>query len=127
MANRKVDIRPGVSVLAVLRHLNYKPWYAVGEFVDNSVESFTRHRKALEEIHGERLKLRVHVDIGTASPASISIRDNGAGIFEKDYSRAFRPAALPPDRSRLSRVRYGHEERRVLVRATMERAHVGLG
>ena len=41
---KKVDIRPGVSVLAVLRHLNYRPWFALSEFVDNAVQSFSQNR-----------------------------------------------------------------------------------
>jgi len=89
-------------VLAVLRHLNYKPWFALGEFVDNAVESFIKHRKALEKTDGKGLKLRVDIDIETTSPARISIKDNAAGIAEDDYARAFRPAAIPPDRSGLS-------------------------
>ena len=99
---RTVDIRPGVSVLAVLRHLNYKPWYALGEFVDNAVESFVKHREELEKAHGKHLKLQVDIDIETATPPRISIRDNAAGIFESEYGRAFRPAAIPPDRSGLA-------------------------
>ena len=102
MADKTVDIQPGVSVLAVLRYLNYRPWYALGEFVDNAVESFVKHREALEKAHGGPLKLRVNIDIDTASPARISIRDNAAGIFESEYGRAFRPAAIPPDRSGLA-------------------------
>ena len=101
-AVKTIDIRPGVSVLAVLRHLNYKPWYALGEFVDNAVESFSTHRSQLEKIHGKDLKLRVDIDIDTASPARISIRDNAAGIFESEYGRAFRPAAIPPDTTGLA-------------------------
>jgi hypothetical protein len=99
---KKVDIRPGVSVLAVLRHLNYRPWFALGEFVDNAVGSFIKHRDALEKIDGKSLKLRVDIDIDTNAPARISIRDNAAGIFESEYVRAFRPAAIPPDRSGLA-------------------------
>ena len=102
MDGRKVDIRPGVSVLAVLRHLNYRPWFALGEFVDNAVESFVRHRKALEELHGPEYRLLVEIDIDSAAPARISVRDNAAGIFESQYGRAFRPAAIPPDRSGLA-------------------------
>ena len=101
-AIKKVDIRPGVSVLAVLRHLNYRPWFALGEFVDNAVESFGKHRCKLEKTDGKDIKLRVDIDIDTASPARISIRDNAAGIFESEYARAFRPAAIPPDRSGLA-------------------------
>lgn len=102
LAVKKVDIRPGVSVLSVLRHLNYRPWYALGEFVDNAVQSFNEHRPALQEIEGDDFKLRVDINIDTASPPRISIRDNAAGIFESEYSRAFRPAAIPPDRTGLA-------------------------
>ena len=98
----KVDITPGVSMLAVLRHLNYKPWYALGEFVDNAVDSFVRHRNELKAIHGESVKLIVSIDIDTALPARILIRDNAAGIFANEYERAFRPAAIPPERTGLS-------------------------
>src|SRR5258708_28287335 len=89
-------------MLAVLRHLNYRPWFALGEFVDNAVESFAKHRQALEGVEGKGLRLRVDIDISTASPARISIRDNAAGILESEYARAFRPASIPPDRSGLA-------------------------
>ena len=89
-------------MLAVLRHLNYRPWYALGEFVDNAVESFVKHRDHLEKIRSAELKLRVDIDIDISSPARISIRDNAAGIFESEYGRAFRPAAIPPDRTGLA-------------------------
>jgi hypothetical protein len=36
----RVSIRPGVGILSVLRHLNYKPWFALAEFVDNAVQSY---------------------------------------------------------------------------------------
>ncbi len=102
MAPNKVDIRPGVSVLAVLRHLNYKPWFALAEFVDNAVQSYSRHQEALRSHHGDAFKLVVSIDIDTAAPARISIRDNAAGIALEDFGRAFRPAAIPPDRTGLA-------------------------
>jgi len=97
-----VDIRPGVSVLAVLRHLNYKPWYALAEFVDNAVESFSRHRDTLRQHQGEGCKLVVNIDVDTTSPARISIRDNAAGIAISEFGRAFRAAAIPADRTGLA-------------------------
>lgn len=99
---KKVDIQPGVSVLAVLRHLNYRPWYALGEFVDNAVQSFNEHQSALRDVDGNDFRLRVNIEIDTASPPRISIRDNASGIFESEYGRAFRPAAVPPDRTGLA-------------------------
>lgn len=86
----------------MLRHLNYRPWYALSEFVDNAVQSFSNHRLALERSQGVGFGLCVDIDIDTASPPRISIRDNAAGIFESEYDRAFRPAAIPPDRTGLA-------------------------
>ena len=97
-----VSIRPGVSVLSVLRHLNYKPWFALAEFVDNAVQSYSANLEALEALHGKDHKLRVSIDLDASRPASISIKDNAAGIARTEFPWAFRPAATPTDRSGLS-------------------------
>ena len=97
-----INIRPGVSILSVLKHLNYKPWFAVAEFVDNSIQSYLEHKEELQKVEGEDFKLRVNIEIDTTDEGKISIRDNAAGIYQEDYGRAFRPAAIPPDRSGLS-------------------------
>lgn len=98
----KISIRPGVSVLSVLRHLNYKPWFALAEFVDNAVQSFLSSREELEALHGGAVKLQVRIDIESSRPGRISIKDNAAGIAATDFPRAFRPAAVPTDRTGLS-------------------------
>src|SRR5580704_12770448 len=90
----KVSIRPGVSVLAVLRHLNYKPWFALAEFVDNALQSVMEHRAPLVSLHGESFRLRVAIEIDSAMPGRIVIRDNAAGIARAVFPRAFRAAAL---------------------------------
>jgi hypothetical protein len=97
-----VNIRPGVSVLSVLRHLNYKAWFALAEFVDNAVQSYLSNEDALRAQHGEGFRLKVQISIDPTPPARISIRDNAGGIQLVDFPRAFRPAAVPPDRSGLS-------------------------
>ena len=97
-----VPIRPGVSVLSILRHLNYKPWFALAEFVDNAVQSYLANRARLEALHGPQFKLRVEIAIEPVAPSRIIVRDNAAGIALRDFPRAFRPAAIPPDRSGLS-------------------------
>src|SRR5207248_66431 len=69
-----VNIRPGVSVLTVLAHLNYRPWFALAEFVDNSIQSFLTNREKLRDVN--QTKLRVTIDINTADSGSIIVRDN---------------------------------------------------
>lgn len=96
-----VNIRPGVSILSVLRHLNYRPWFALAEFVDNSIQSFYEYREELQNIEGNNFKLQVDIIIDSMDGGRIVIRDNAAGIHKKDFPRAFRAAELPMDRSGL--------------------------
>jgi hypothetical protein len=100
--NRRVNIRPGVGILSVLRHLNYKPWFAIAEFVDNSLQSYLQNRDELRRLHGDAFQLKVEIEIDRADEMCIKIRDNAAGIAKREYARAFRPAELPPDTAGLA-------------------------
>ncbi|AQY00236.1 hypothetical protein B2G67_01090 [Microbacterium foliorum] len=92
-----ISIRPEVNILAVLRHLNYKPWFALAEFVDNSLGSAIRAGYSAED-----QPLKVVIDFDAADGGRIVIRDNAAGIAVEDFGRAFRAAHVPPDRTGLS-------------------------
>ncbi len=92
-----VNIRPGVRILSVLRHLNYKPWFALAEFVDNSLQSFLDYRRAIAEVDGSNARLQVDVRVDVSERGRIVVRDNAAGIHWADFPRAFRPAEQPPD------------------------------
>lgn len=97
-----VNIRPRVTILSVLRHLNYKPWFALAEFVDNAIQSFLDNKLALRELHGPDFKLRVALEWDPANGGRLVVRDNAAGIHEADYPRAFRAAEVPVDTTGLS-------------------------
>ncbi|MDB4947519.1 MAG: hypothetical protein JWM27_168 [Gemmatimonadetes bacterium] len=97
----KINIRPGVNVLSVLRHLNYKPWFALAEFVDNSLQSYLGSRLEIDAVDGPSATLQVSINIDPVD-SRITIRDNAAGIREADFPRAFRAAEVPPDRNGLS-------------------------
>lgn len=96
----RINIRPGVTVLSVLRHLNYRPWFALAEFVDNSIQSYREHKSAIERIDGAgRLQVAILHD---KDNDVLEIADTAGGIRTEEYERAFRPAELPPDRSGLA-------------------------
>ena len=97
-----INILPGVSILSVLQRLNYKAWFAMAEFVDNSIQSFVQYQNELKQAENGGFKLKVEIEIDSNDDGRITIRDNAAGIRKVDYARAFRPAAIPPDRSGLS-------------------------
>ena len=96
-----VGIRPNSSILSVLAHLNYKAWFAVAEFVDNSIQSYIANKEILRVLHGNDYKLKIRVWLDQHNQL-IEITDNAAGIRGADFPRAFRPAEVPADRTGLS-------------------------
>lgn len=94
-----VHIRPRVGMYGAFSRLNYKPWYAVAEFVDNSIQSFLANKEAISK--AERTAAILTIQIEVASDR-IVISDNAAGIAVIDFSRAFTPAERPRDTSGLS-------------------------
>ena len=98
-SSTSVEIRPEVAIYAAFARLNYRPWYALAEFVDNALQSYLANREALSIADGDTLRLLVTIEI---SEDRIEIRDNAAGIAGEDFPRAFLPASPPPDTSGLS-------------------------
>lgn len=97
-----IEIRPEVTMLSVLRHLNYKAWFAMAEFIDNAIQSAISNAEKLKTLHGENFQLKVGIKIDTAGLGQIVVTDNAAGISAVDFPRAFRAAQVPLDRSGLS-------------------------
>jgi hypothetical protein len=102
IALKSVNIRPGVSILSVLRHLNYRPWFAMAEFVDNAIQSAIARNGELKAADGDTYRLKVEIELDPNDGGRIRIADNAAGIGESDYARAFRPAEIPPDTTGLA-------------------------
>jgi len=97
----RVSISPGVSVLSVLSSLNYRPWFALGESVDNSIQSFLDYRQEIASVDGRKARLTVCIELDPNDDGRLTIRDNAAGIHQDCFPWAFRPAHIPPDRSGL--------------------------
>lgn len=57
-----VDIRPGVGLYALFPSLRYTPWVALGEMVDNSIQSYQQHKDELIALNGPDYKLRVDIN-----------------------------------------------------------------
>jgi hypothetical protein len=89
-----VNIRPGVSILAVLAHLEYKVWHALAEYVDNALQSFHAAAAKIRESDGPDARLKVEIEIESGH---ITITDNAGGIGIDAFPRAFRPAEIPTD------------------------------
>jgi hypothetical protein len=98
VARDNISIRPRVGMYAAFARLNYKPWFALAEFVDNSIQSFLAQRERLIAAGYDGALI---VDINLDDD-ELSIADRAAGIALADFPRAFSPAAPPDDTSGLS-------------------------
>lgn len=101
-----VSIRPNVGMLSLFPHMKYQPWYAVGELVDNSIQSYLANRDRLHDLHPGYV-LRVDIETSRADGGKIVVRDNAAGIDAANFQRAFRVAEPPADASGLSQFGVG--------------------
>ena len=70
----KVSIRPQVTMLSVLKHIEYETWFALAEFIDNAIDSYLKNIKLLKEIEGDDFVLEVRVEINEPENR-ITIRD----------------------------------------------------
>ena len=94
----QVTIRPGIGLYALFPSLRYSPWVALGEMVDNSIQSYQEHKEELIALHGPEYKLRIEINYSSGDNPTIQLIDNAAGIYTKDIERAFTPAMPPADK-----------------------------
>ncbi len=105
-STKRINIRPGVGVLGIFPNMNYKPWFALGELVDNAIASYQREQARLLEIEGEDFQLVIQVEIDAALDR-IRVADNAAGISAERYADAFVTADPPPDTNGLAQFGMG--------------------
>lgn len=74
----ELNIQPSASILNVFSRLNYKPWYAIAEFVDNSTQSYISHIDELTSSNDFE-KLIVNVKYN-ATKNTLTITDNAYGM-----------------------------------------------
>lgn len=101
-----VSIRPGVGMLGLFPHMKYKPWYAIGELVDNGIQSYLNNRDRLRDDE-PGFQLRIDITIQKDDGGKIVVRDNAAGIAASDWGRAFLVAEPPSDATGLSQFGIG--------------------
>lgn len=91
----ELNIQPQAGVIGVFSRLNYKPWYAIAEFVDNSTQSFYSHQGVLAK-HGVNC---LHVDVKYDSDNDIlTITDDAYGMEIADFTRAVKIDSPPANK-----------------------------
>lgn len=93
-----VDIRPDAAALRMFRSLSFTPWYALGEFVDNSISSYFQNLTRLEAKYGAGYVCDVRIAFDDRV-GRLVVEDNAAGIARADLPRALRTGEPPEDTS----------------------------
>lgn len=88
----ELNIQPQAGVLGVFSRLNYKPWYAIAEFVDNSTQSFYSHQDNLAEQGINNLHVSVEYD---DAKDILTIIDDAFGMEIEDFERAVKIDSPP--------------------------------
>ena len=81
----ELNIQPQASVLGVFSRLNYKAWYAIAEFVDNSTESFYSNESELLRSGITSVTVKIQYDF---EKNVLTIIDDAFGMELDDFSRA---------------------------------------
>lgn len=95
----EINIQPEASALRIFRSMSFTPWYALGEFIDNSITSALLNIDALKIEHGHDYRLRVTIEFDE-SQNMLTVSDNAAGIERGDIARAMKTSEPPIDTSR---------------------------
>ncbi|MCI9468973.1 MAG: hypothetical protein HFG45_06695 [Oscillospiraceae bacterium] len=81
----ELNIQPQASVLGVFSRLNYKAWYAIAEFVDNSTESFYSNEQDMKSSGISSITVRINYDFVNNI---LTVADDAYGMELEDFSRA---------------------------------------
>jgi hypothetical protein len=96
----KVNISPGVGIIKIFKALDYEPWFALAEYVDNSISSYLSDKDSII-LNDPNYKLKIEIEINFIDN-TISIKDNAGGIKIDKYEYAFRAAEIPEDTTGLN-------------------------
>jgi len=96
----KVSITLQPSVYKTFRALNNTVALTLSEYVDNAVQSYLDNKQRLLE-NNPTYVFRVSIDVDQKAN-QIIIKDNAAGIDYINYKRAFEPANIPLDNTKLN-------------------------
>jgi hypothetical protein len=93
-----VSITPKSEIFSIFKNLNYKAWFALAEYVDNSLQSHIDWGKDYKAQEGRPQTLEVDINIHDDDDDGgkrITITDNARGIALADFERAFQVAVRP--------------------------------
>ena len=93
---QELNIQPQAGVIGVFSRLNYKPWYAIAEFVDNSTQSFYSHQRELADTGINEVEVSINYN---SEDDILTIEDSAFGMEFEDFSRAVKIDSPPENKN----------------------------
>ena len=93
----EIDVKSGPGVFRHFEHLDLRPWYLLGEYVDNAIGSMEANIKELKKINPNYI-LTVRIFRDTLA-RKLYITDNAGGISDDEIERALQIGERPNDTS----------------------------
>ena len=97
----QINLRPSAASISIYANMAYTHWGALGEFVDNSVQSYLTNQRKIQKEQG-RSKLTIKINTSTDDGGYITIKDDAGGIADKDIVRSFEIGTPPDDNTKLN-------------------------
>jgi len=92
----KLNIRPKASIYEMFARLNYKTWYAIAEFVDNSTASFLKHKRSLKLNKINDVHIEITYD---EQKNTLKIVDDAYGMDREEFRKAILLDAKPIEKN----------------------------
>lgn len=93
---QELNIQPQAGVIGVFSRLNYKAWYAIAEFVDNSTQSFYSHQRELANAGINEVEVTINYN---SEDDILTIEDSAFGMEFEDFSRAVKIDSPPENKN----------------------------
>lgn len=104
--NFEVDLTPDISSLKMFKSLSFTPWFALGEFIDNSITSAIKNRERLIKDNGKDYKLQIRIEFNRKS-GHLVVSDNAAGISEFELRQRALRTGIPPEDTSIGLGKHG--------------------
>ncbi len=94
------------NTLLRYRDLDYDMWYAISEFIDNSLHSYLANKTNLNELGINKCESTILIDVDTEGNEYISIEDNAGGVHPNDFDRLL-SIGVPKEKSEYQLSEFG--------------------
>lgn len=98
-----MEVHIGPEIIRSYKRLSYTAWYALAEFIDNSIQSYLNNREQLDSSYSKTgRKLTIQITYQRSNGGLLTVRDNAMGMSQEELNDALRIGRPPEDTSGLS-------------------------